>query len=371
MKWTSEGLKKQEVKALDSFLKELSAQHNTFRQLTNRWDGEKTVDSLGAAVWSLFGSNVRPDLKEKVDAIYNECQGKITRDNYAAIVQKLTDTLTWAKSTIPTKDERRPAEELKENWEKARAREAEMKAKQEEFDRTATTIPAGKRGVILQICFDNSDAMTDYFDRHHSLETYLLAIISDGREDERGLRNVIDRIPALKAVSFEWHTEKYSMGHGNYLESKTCPETRKHPYKDHQVNCHYEVRYQPTYRGKDGKAIAHPEWYQGDLSAAFSMASGGNGGPVAEMTIRKNVEMNGIEIVFPAKPERDVIDTIKGYGFRWSQRQGLWWKRYSESLLRSLKNTFPMAKVEGFDCAEDPNTCNCPAHAKVEPMAAA
>ena len=179
-------------------------------------------------------------------------------------------------------------------------------------------------------------------------------------------------LPAvLKAISFEWHTEKYSMGHGNYLESKTCPETRKHPHKDHQVNCHYEVRYMPTYRSKDGKATAHPEYYQGDLSAAFSMASssGGNGGPVSEMTIRKNAAMNGIEILFPAKPERNVIDTLKSYGFRWSQRQGLWWKRYSDSLLSSLKTTFPMAKVEGFD--HDLNTCNCPEHTEVAPSAMA
>ena len=371
MKWMSDGLKRQEVKALDALLRELSAQLNTFKQLTNHWDGEKAVDNLGGAVWSLFGGNVRKDLKEKMDAIYEECAGKITRDNYAALSTKLTETLAWAKANIPIKDERRPAEELKEQWENARAREAETKAKQEEFERTATTIPAGKRGVILQICFDNSDAMTDYFDRHYCLETYLLAVISDGREDERGLRNVIDRIPALKAISFEWHTEKYSMGHGNYLESKTCPETRKHPHKDHQVNCHYEVRYMPTYRGKDGKATAHPEYYQGDLSAAFSMASssGGNGGPVSEMTIRKNAAMNGIEIIFPAKPERNVIDTLKGYGFRWSQRQRLWWKRYSDSLLSSLKTTFPMAKVEGFD--HDLNTCNCPEHTEVAPSAMA
>jgi hypothetical protein len=347
MKWTSEGLKRKEVKLLDSVLKDLSSQHNTFKQLTNHWDGEKAVESLAGAVWSLFGGNVRQDLKEKVDAIYAECNGAITPANYSVIFTKLTETLTWAKENIPIKDERRPAEELKANWEKSRAREGEARQSQAEFEKNATVIPAGKRGVSLEVCFDNSDAMTDYFDRHHTLETRLLAIIPDGREDERGLRNVIDRIPALKAVSFEWHTEKYSMGHGNYLESKTCPETRKHPYQDHQINCHYEIRYLKTY-GKDGKAIAHPEWYQGDLGASVSMASG-SAGSVTEVTIRKNAAMNGIEILFPAKPDRSVIETIKGYGFRWSQRQGLWWKRYSASLLESIKTTFPTATVEGFD----------------------
>lgn len=346
-KWTSDGLKRQEVKALEELLKALYAQHNTFRELTNHWDGEKAVETLGPALWSPFGVSTRPDLKERIDAIYAECQGKVTRENYRAISTKLTETLTWAKANIPTIDQRRPVEEIKEQWEKARAREAEAKAKQEEFDRTSTVIPAGKRGVIMQICFDNSDAMTDYFDRHHSLETYLLAIISDGREDERGLRNVIDRIPALKAIPFEWHTEKYSMGHGNYLESKTCPETRKHPYEDYEVNCHYEIRYLKTY-GKDKKSLAHPEWYQGDLSVSFSSASN-NGEPVSEMTIRKNVKMDGIEIVFPTKPERNVIDTLKGYGFRWSQRQGLWYRRYSEGILNNLKEAFPMAKAEGFE----------------------
>lgn len=53
--------------------------------------------------------------------------------------------------------------------------------------------------------------------------------------------------------------------------------------------------------------------------------------------IRKNEEKNGIEIIFPCKPDSAIIETLKSMGFRWSNYQGLWYNKFSESLFNQVK----------------------------------
>ena len=59
---------------------------------------------------------------------------------------------------------------------------------------------------------------------------------------------------------------------------------------------------------------------------------------VGSVTVRKNEQKGGIEVVFLAKPEQSVIDSLKSNGFRWSGGQGLWWKHYSDSAWQFAKS---------------------------------
>ncbi len=52
---------------------------------------------------------------------------------------------------------------------------------------------------------------------------------------------------------------------------------------------------------------------------------------VGGVTVRRNPELNGIEILFSAKPEREVIDRLKAHGFRWSPKNKLWYAKQSDS----------------------------------------
>jgi hypothetical protein len=54
--------------------------------------------------------------------------------------------------------------------------------------------------------------------------------------------------------------------------------------------------------------------------------------PVEGVTIRRNPERQGIEVIFPTKPGEEIRTGLKRLGFRWSKRQGLWYDRYSTSL---------------------------------------
>ena len=47
------------------------------------------------------------------------------------------------------------------------------------------------------------------------------------------------------------------------------------------------------------------------------------------VTIRHNQAHNGIEVVFGSKPAEAIRSALKALGFRWSQRQGLWYARHT------------------------------------------
>ena len=63
------------------------------------------------------------------------------------------------------------------------------------------------------------------------------------------------------------------------------------------------------------------------------------------VTIRKNEMKNGIEVVFPGKPERAVIDSLKAHGFRWSPGQSLWYTKYTDAKMIAVRNLFPAVAV--------------------------
>lgn len=60
-------------------------------------------------------------------------------------------------------------------------------------------------------------------------------------------------------------------------------------------------------------------------------ADGGQDGQAGTTgTVRRNLELGGVEVSFPAKPEREIIDRLKANGFRWSMRSKVWYKKFSE-----------------------------------------
>lgn len=47
------------------------------------------------------------------------------------------------------------------------------------------------------------------------------------------------------------------------------------------------------------------------------------------ITWRKNKEHNGVEIKFPQRPSRDVINQLKERGFHWHTKEQLWYARHT------------------------------------------
>lgn len=61
---------------------------------------------------------------------------------------------------------------------------------------------------------------------------------------------------------------------------------------------------------------------------------------VDETTITHNTTKNGIEVSFPKRPGFEVISKLKSLGFRWSRRQKIWYKKYSEPLWKQVNDYF-------------------------------
>ena len=64
------------------------------------------------------------------------------------------------------------------------------------------------------------------------------------------------------------------------------------------------------------------------------------------VTIRRNLERQGIEVVFPDKPGEEVRAGLKRLGFRWSRRQGLWYARFSASLWSQVHDLLAVGDEE-------------------------
>ncbi|MFL1672497.1 hypothetical protein [Paenibacillus dendritiformis] len=54
-------------------------------------------------------------------------------------------------------------------------------------------------------------------------------------------------------------------------------------------------------------------------------------------TVMLNNEMNGIEISFDKKPEQAVLEQLKANGFRWSNRQKIWYAKQSPKRLKFIE----------------------------------
>jgi hypothetical protein len=51
---------------------------------------------------------------------------------------------------------------------------------------------------------------------------------------------------------------------------------------------------------------------------------------VEGITVRENPGLNGLEMMFPGKPDDSVIAQLKNNGWRWHHRKGLWYNRLTE-----------------------------------------
>lgn len=240
---------------------------------------------------------------------------------------------------IPIKDTRKtPEAKAEQDAEHARLvaeGEAQRKAKHDAIVARfgagqRVPVPADATAILLQCVYDNSDIMTDYFDRHaHYGPAFLLGVVpGKARQTEALARSFVARYPSLCDVAFAWKTETYSMGHGNYLESTETVEATQDitidTYGGGRSGVGYEVQFEYTYNTpRDFEAY---QGYPGEgpaLPAEAPAAASSTGTP------RLNVAKGGVEIAFADKPDADILARIKAQGWRWSKFSRVWYTKDS------------------------------------------
>src|ERR1035437_6309973 len=313
------------------------------------WEDNTYVDLIGVigqserrCVLTTMGTaGNREDVTAVKEAIGAQFAWTITAQNVNEITKALADALVILEQNRPVHDNRTtPAEDTARNEERARMA-AEQKAK---GDRSAAAFVAhygngekvtsqpGQMVIVAQVCFDNSDSMSDYFDRQASLsQSFALLVVSKQAETERLARRGVSVSSLLAGIEFYWHTEKYSMGPGNYLESKggfELPADLQGLREGYRIggvtHAHWEITFQHVYR----------EPFTLDAIAGYGQIQlcpqGSTPEPVLDVTISENEEKDGIEISFPSKPSTNVLESLKANGWRWSRFSSCWYTKRSD-----------------------------------------
>mgnify|MGYP001606343112 CR=1 FL=1 len=306
--------------------------HQHCRELSGIRGGEEHAwDTL-----SIFGPSGTPlrnpeTYPADVDDFLRGLPTPITPENLPPILARRRELY---ELHVPIKDERQNPEEkaeadaereriTREREEAETAKDASIVAEWGSGERVP--VPAGTTAVVLQQCYDDSDSMTDYYHPHASHGPAFVLAVVPGKpaETERLARDAVARYPNLLAVEWTWHTEKYSMGHGNHLTSTTSPGTTfEHPRKG-PLCCHWEVQF--TGGVRDGSMLT---WagYPGTGPAPTVT----DGTPAAASgTPKLNTAKQGVEIHFAAKPSPEILERIKGAGWRWSRFSSCWYAKDS------------------------------------------
>ena len=295
------------------------------------------ADGDGAALIDpAYWTEILPAFAAKIPAVIDD-----------ALAQRLaSEARELFRNYIPVVDKTRTEEQVAAEAEASRQaiEEAAMKRAEQnaaflaEWAEPGTfeTRPDGMMAVTISQHYDNSDAMTDYFSPHTPYgPDYLVGIVAKQAQTQALARSVIARYPELARLTWSWHTETYSGGHGNYLMSANVgnlPETvqtygptgTRGPawWWEIEFNGYSKESY-PCFRGYTEAQKALPPAVIVDTGAITA----------GQATVRRNEAHNGVEIVFPGKPPQEVLGQLHAAGFRWSPRQRLWYARYSDHML--------------------------------------
>ena len=306
------------------------------RQISNGYDGKDFVSTTMA----LFGNGEAPirDLaayqSDLAAALDKWAPVLITEANLADCVN---DFVTIFEKHIPVLDTRKNAEQLAADSKEREEREAERAAREKaaltyHLTKFSTGPEAemieirqpGSMAIYLETIFDNSDAMTDYYDPHRQVgPDLLLAIVPKQAKTQSLARMAISRYTDLAGIdSWTWHTEDYSMGKGNYLVSSYCVDVHD---GNELRRCQYAVKFDEYSKGK------YP--YKGYPGNSVQSESAESVAPVSNSaaTISHNSEKNGIEIRFSDRPAESVLARLKSHGWRWSRFSKCWYTKQSAS----------------------------------------
>ncbi len=231
-------------------------------------------------------------------------------------------------------------------------------------------VPDGNMAVVIQMTYDNSDSMTDYYSPHCSYgEAMLLGIVRKGARTEVTARRLLGGYAELAKLEWKWKSQTYSGGHGNFLTSTTAAGVAEGVTTyggDKNPSCVWEISFEryrcdflpfrgypgtgrataaklPTERptgGGNGSSSEEERILEANMArltdgggpvAAAKQTAGTAKPTVAQKTVTENDEKNGIEVRFPARPADSVLTALKSAGWRWSRFAACWYNRRSEA----------------------------------------
>lgn len=347
MKWTNSATDPAgpiQVKRFNETWGKFSWEQNTYVELT----GVVGVSESSSTLTSIGGRRDRSDVAPAKERIGTRYGWVVSRSNVNEAIAAMQAELVTLKANRPVEDNRRTPEVERERNEEYQRIDREQKERSEKQhatfvslygDGATVAIPAGHMAITATIHYNNSDAMTDYYDGHATLSPkFALMVVPKQAETERLARSAAEHYEVLRSTPFEWKTEKWSMGHGNYLTGPgfELPEEikglRKHYGSGGGEVTHgfWEIEFEHAYRDDRVVLPSFKGFGVGMPSAETTGSAAAEVGSVEGVTVRENTEKQGIEIRFPEKPDNSILETLKANGWRWSRFSECWYKRASD-----------------------------------------
>ena len=311
-KWTAKDLGPRQAKAFNEAVSAFGWEAKTKTEIT---------DFGQHSYVEMFGGSWQPGAAETLTAIRKKYNSTVTSENYRDIIGEIQAATVKLKDTRPVIDKRSTPEERAEREEITRAnREAEAKRNEERaefrrvWDSILTRKPSGANALIVAEQEENaSDIQSDYFNSR-TVRRVAIGWRMGKREDFRQLRATAAKFPETAhlgpdADASVEHRDNYSMGHGNWVGQSR--------YSGWQVRS-IDLSYEHAFPGmiEDGIPVSTAEG-----SAPLQS------GAVEGVTVTENEEKDGVEIRFPAKPDRATLDALKARGWRWSRFSSCWYHR--------------------------------------------
>lgn len=326
---------------LRSAVSKISDIANYWRELT----GVIGEDEHGPVeLWAMYGSGEYPPLdpdawRKEFDALVADLAsheiGKQEVPAYMAQAKAIFNRHVRTVDKRETREERDAKTAASnaiaaQNDAKHAAKTAAFRAQWAQADEEVSW-DANQMAIYLQLTYDNSHYMSDYFDTHASWgERLLLGVVPKSSQTERLARRIVAKYPDLVAEEYTWHTENYSMGNGNYLKSVLAvgEATGHHTYGgEDDPALFYEIKFQDwagkmvVYKDWPGQALADPEITEPVASTNEML--------IVEQTMhtQKNVPIWLVKIA--KRVERDVYDQLASQ----ARRYGGQWSRFSKAFL--------------------------------------
>lgn len=327
-RWQVGGLDKKATDLLMKTLTELKCKGNTHIELHNHWDGEKVVETRAGPMMSMFtgpGEDMVDELRKKY------CP--VTPLNFPALAEEIAAKMKeFAKPKEI--DLRKPEDNLKAEYEERTKRTEKIMAEENKKDELKKRFNPESSLIVIEYCFDNSDGMSDYYDRCHKIKGWVLKEMPKiKRRDLNVLKREVMKYPSLKSLQWSEHRKDYS----DYGHSITAGIDREMEYNKKIIkHGFYKVDFgTPKYDGGNEDWPEKPE-------EASKPENKGEEQRISllnteDFEIRRNIEKNGVEIKFPSKPSTAVLDKLKQNGFRWGRFAGVWYKKYYEGVEEDIK----------------------------------
>ena len=250
---------------------------------------------------------------------------ELNNNNYKEFIKEIENFTN--NFNIPTIDKRKTKEELLKELENRNTKYKEIEEENKKKDELRKRFNPNNRLVVITLCYNDSDSMTDYYNPCAHIKTWILKEIKDGKKELRILKDIIYKYESLKNLKWIEHKENHSMNHFGYsITSDNCIKL------DQPVKAYGGIKEYGFYKVDFSSDGSYDLWNEKPIDNYKDIINYSD-----DITISRNIEKNGIEIKFNNKPNDDTIVLLKENGFYWSFKNMLWYSKYSDDKLKRMQ----------------------------------